>query len=66
MKLKDDICRCKGTTDNGFNCHMKQNCLRYLSYTLDDEVYVPVMNAPNCIEHTPIQCPMKLTAHIEK
>lgn len=60
--LPSDYSRCKGETECGIHCHMKQNCKRYLSYTLDDEVYVPVINAPDCIEHTPLQCPLKLEA----
>ncbi len=44
---------------------MKQNCKRYLSYTLDDEAYVSVITAPECIEHTPLECPLKIQAHNE-
>ena len=65
MILPRDICKCTGKTETGVNCHMKQNCKRYLSYTLDDEVYVPVTTAPDCIEHTPLECPLKITAYEE-
>ena len=65
MILPKDICKCTGETETGVNCHMKQNCKRYLSYTLDDEVYVPVTTAPACIEHTPLECPLKITAYEE-
>lgn len=44
---------------------MKQNCKRYLSYTLDDEAYVSVITAPECIEFTPLECPLKIEAHNE-
>ncbi len=60
MILKEDIARCTGTTQDGVKCSMRQECKRYLSYTLDDEVYVPLMNAPDCIEHTPLECPLKI------
>lgn len=63
MILARDICRCTGVTKDGINCHMKQNCKRYLSYTLDDEVYIPVTTAPPCIELTPLSCPLKIEAH---
>lgn len=63
--LNRDTSRCTGETETGVNCHMKQNCKRYLSYTLDDEVYVPVITAPACIEHTPLQCPLKIIAHLD-
>jgi hypothetical protein len=62
MILPKDHQRCTGITKSGVNCHMKQNCKRYLSYTLDDEVYVPVITAPACIEHTPLECPLKIIA----
>lgn len=62
MILPRDYSPCKGTTSSGANCHMKQNCKRYLSYTIDNEVYVPVINAPDCIEHTPLECPLKIVA----
>lgn len=44
---------------------MKQNCKRYLSYTLDDETYVSVITAPECIEFTPLECPLKIQANNE-
>ncbi len=44
---------------------MKQNCKRYLSYTLDDDAYVLVITAPDCIEFTPLECPLKITASNE-
>ena len=57
--------KCSGVTANGHQCHMKQNCKRWLEYTFDDEVYVAVLTAPSCIEHTPLECPLKVTAHLE-
>ena len=65
MILPKDIQRCTGVTSDGHPCHMKQNCKRYLAYGLDDEVYIPVNNAPECIKFTPLQCPLKITAHDE-
>jgi hypothetical protein len=66
MILAKDTQKCTGETKSGVNCHMKQNCKRYLSYTLDDEVYTFVSPAPNCIEFTPLNCPLKIEAHKEK
>lgn len=60
--LPRDFQRCTGQTSTGKWCSMRQNCKRYLSYTLDDEVYVPVGHAPDCIEFTPLNCPLKITA----
>lgn len=65
MILNTDTARCTGQTESGYLCKMRQNCKRYLSYTLDDEAYVPVTTAPECIEDTPLQCPLKITAHNE-
>ncbi len=65
MILPTDICKCTGSTQEGVKCGIRQDCKRYLSYTLDDEVYVPVMNAPNCIEHTPLECPVKISASLK-
>jgi hypothetical protein len=63
MVLNRDMARCTGKTQDGVNCHMKQNCKRYLSYTLDDECYVSVITAPSCIEYTPLECPLKIVAN---
>lgn len=60
MILPNDVQRCTGLTDNEVQCHMKQNCKRYLSYIIDNEIHVLVGNAPNCIEHTPLECPLKI------
>jgi hypothetical protein len=66
MILPRDYARCTGITTKKHKCVMKQNCKRYLAYTLDDESYVSVTNAPDCIEQTPLDCPLKITAHEEK
>lgn len=63
--MNDQIVRCTGSTVNGTSCHMKQNCVRYLKYMLDDDVYKPINKAPDCIEFTPLECPLKITAHKE-
>ena len=65
MILPSDYSKCTGSTSKGVSCHMKQNCKRYLSYTLDDEAYVSVITAPECIEFTPLECPFKIEAHNE-
>lgn len=65
MILNTDTSRCTGKTESDYICKMRQNCKRYLSYTLDDDVYVPIIHAPECIEHTPLECPLKITAHKE-
>jgi hypothetical protein len=65
MILPSDYSKCTGSTSKGISCHMKQNCKRYLSYTLDDDAYVSVITAPDCIEHTPLECPLKIQAHNE-
>ena len=65
MILPRDFSRCTGITETNVACHMKQNCKRYLSYTLDDDAYVPVITAPDCIEFTPLECPLKITASNE-
>ena len=66
MILPRDFSRCKGVTQNGTKCSMKQNCKRYLSYTLDDEVYVSVIFAPEIIETEPLKCPLKIIAHTDE
>lgn len=63
MILPKDCQRCTGVTSDGTSCHMKQNCKRYLAYGLDDEVYVPVGNAPDCIKQTPLECPLKIVVN---
>lgn len=65
MILPRDYSRCTGHTQDGHQCHMKQNCKRYLSYTIDDKFYVPVTTAPDCIKQTPLDCPLKIIAHKE-
>jgi hypothetical protein len=65
MILPKNIQRCTGYTKDGHQCHMKQNCKRYLSYTIDDEAYVPVLSAPDCIKATPLDCPLKIIANNE-
>lgn len=65
MILPKDITRCTGVTSDGHPCHMKQNCKRYLAYNLDDESYVPLANAPECIKFTPLECSLKIEAHKE-
>jgi uncharacterized protein YchJ len=63
--LPQDISRCTGETESGVSCHMKQNCKRYLAYKLKDADYVSVITAPECIEHTPLECPLKIIASNE-
>lgn len=65
MILPNDIQKCTGQTRSGIRCNMKQNCKRYLSYTLDDEVYVPVASAPESIEENSLNCELKIIAYNE-
>lgn len=65
MILPNDHSRCTGHTEDGHQCHMKQNCKRYLAYKLKDADYVSVITAPECIEHTPLECPLKIIASNE-
>lgn len=66
MILPNDIQKCTGITKSGVKCTIKQNCKRYLSYKLDNAVYVWVDNAPDSIEIKPLDCILKITAHIDE
>jgi hypothetical protein len=65
MILPNDHSRCTGHTEDGHQCHMKQNCKRYLAYTLNNKDNVWVTSAPDCIKATPLDCPLKIIANNE-
>lgn len=70
MILPKDIAKCTGKTEDDTNCAMKQNCKRYLSLQIDAPTYkeyetYSVINAPDCIKHDPLNCPLKIMAYNE-
>jgi len=66
--LNNDTSRCTGITSNNIHCVMKNNCLRHITYQHDtirgretnEIIYTSVLPAPNCIEKTKLNCPLKI------
>ena len=66
--LNNETSRCTGITSNNIHCVMKNNCLRHITYQHDTMrgretekvVMSSVISAPDCIEETKLNCPLKI------